>query len=154
MAAVIGGVVGAVLVMAVGSFIPGGPQNEVKDAEFGTIRCRKIQLVDSDGIINGNMFIHEYGVSLGLFNDNAKRSVSIGVHNEYGPSIGLYDDYGDGGENTLLLGSNKYGGNIMLFGKGNNDLSLPPRAIIKVNEYGNGAVSIWDKNGDRLATLK
>ena len=33
--AVVGGVVGAVLVMVAGSFSPLGAQNELKDAEFG-----------------------------------------------------------------------------------------------------------------------
>ena len=36
------------------------------------------------------------------------------------------------------------------FGKG----SSTTRATISGNEYGNGAVGTWDKNGYRLATLK
>ena len=43
-AAIIGGVVGAVLVMAAGSFAPLGAQNDVKDAEFGTITCDEVRV--------------------------------------------------------------------------------------------------------------
>ena len=45
--AVISGVVGAVLAMAGGAVLPLGAQNEVRDAEFGTITCRKIYVGDS-----------------------------------------------------------------------------------------------------------
>lgn len=46
--AVIGGVVGAVLVMASGSFSPLGAQSESK-GNFDEITCRKIRVVASDG---------------------------------------------------------------------------------------------------------
>lgn len=42
------------------------------------------------------------------------------------------------------------GGVAGVFGKGNDQ----SRVVIGVNEYGNGAVSTWDKNGYCLATLK
>lgn len=47
--AVIGGIVGAVLVMAAGSIAPLGAQNEVKDAEFGKIICRSILVRNEPG---------------------------------------------------------------------------------------------------------
>lgn len=37
-----------------------------------------------------------------------------------------------------------------MFGKGHET----SRVAIEINEYGNGTVSTWDKNGYRLATLK
>ena len=46
--AVIGGIVGAVLTIAAGSFSPLEAQNEVGDAEFDTITCRLMKLVDPD----------------------------------------------------------------------------------------------------------
>ena len=45
---------------------------------------------------------------------------------------------------------NEEGGAVHVFGKG-NDTS---RAAMSVNEYVNGAVSKWDKNQYRLATLE
>ena len=44
----------------------------------------------------------------------------------------------------------KMAGLFNVYGKGNTD----SRAVMGVNEYGNGVVSTWDKNGDRLANLK
>ena len=40
--AIIGGVVGAILAMAAGSFSPLGAQNDVKNAEFRTITCLRL----------------------------------------------------------------------------------------------------------------
>lgn len=51
---------------------------------------------------------------------------------------------GEGGH--AELGVNQYGGRVGVFGKGSSDTT---RAVIGVNEYGNGAVSTWDKNGYR-----
>ena len=48
--AVIGGIVGAVLVMATGSFSPLGAQNEVREVYFDEIRCRRINVVDGEGV--------------------------------------------------------------------------------------------------------
>ena len=63
--AVIGGVVGAVLVMAAGSFSPVGAHNGVRDVEFGEITCRRIRVVDSDGkntVVIGDMgYVTVYG---------------------------------------------------------------------------------------------
>ena len=59
--AVIGGVVGAVLVMAAGWLSPLGAQNEARDAEFDTITCRKIWGVDSNGATWILLVAHEDG---------------------------------------------------------------------------------------------
>ena len=47
-------------------------------------------------------------------------------------------------------GVNQHGGFVNVSGKGDNF----SRVMIGVNEYGNGAVSTWDKNGYRRANLK
>ena len=49
--AVIGGVVGAVLVMAAGSFSPLRAQNE-PDANFGKITCEELEVVSVIGRVN------------------------------------------------------------------------------------------------------
>ena len=46
--AVIGGIVGAVLVMATGSFSPLGAHNEAVDLDLGYITCRGLTVVDSE----------------------------------------------------------------------------------------------------------
>ena len=48
--AVIGGVAGAVLVMALGSFAPLVAQTEARDAAFGTITCREIRGINEWGV--------------------------------------------------------------------------------------------------------
>ena len=57
--AVIGGVVGAVLVMAAGSFSPLGAQNEMKDVEFGTITCRMLRVMYNGQRDNGHLLVTE-----------------------------------------------------------------------------------------------
>ena len=55
--AVIGGVVGGVLVMAAGWLSPLGAQNEVRDAKYDSITCRRIWLEGLNGEIYGGMYI-------------------------------------------------------------------------------------------------
>ena len=49
----------------------------------------------------------------------------------------------------VKMGINENGGHVSVLGKGTDEA----RAVMAVNEYGNGAVSTWDKNGYRLALL-
>lgn len=124
-AAVIGGVIGAVLVMAAGSIAPLGAQNDVKDVEFESITCRRIWVVDEDADL-------AVSINNGLI---GKRGITVhGKDNNVGVEMHV----------------SEYGGQFGVFGKGN----VTPRVAIGVNEYGHGAVSTRDKNGYRLATLK
>ena len=61
----------------------------------------------------------------------------------------LYDKDKDGGR-TAQMSIDEYGGHVSVHGRGNSY----SRAQMGGNEYGNGAVSTWDKNRYRLATLK
>lgn len=49
-----------------------------------------------------------------------------------------------------FMSFNEHGGRVGVVGKGDSK----GQAVMAVNEYGNGGVSTWDKNGYRLATLK
>ena len=51
---------------------------------------------------------------------------------------------------SAIIKVGEYGGRFLVYGKGSDEL----RAAMAVNEYGNGAVSAWDKNGYRIASLK
>ena len=124
-AAVIGGVVGAVLVAAAGSFAPLGAQSQ-SDGNFGAITCTSLQVKRADGA----------------------RGVLINA-DEDGGGIYIYG-YGEDIIPVVGIGIDKYGGFVGVYGRGNNH----SRAVMSVNEYGNGAVSTWDKNRYRLATLK
>ena len=199
--AVIGGVVGAVLVMAAGSFSPLGAQNDVAAAEFGTITCRRlvvrydgfpyateinpisVTVSDEDG---RSATLRAHGVSVRGENGKGKaamtvmgehvavslsgedgegsvymtvgdRSGVVTVGGEEGEVFMTVNDHGGivtvggkDGEGSALMALDENGGYVGVFGKGSDTT----RAIMAVNEYGNGAVSTWDKNGYRLATLK
>ena len=87
--AVIGGVVGAVLVMAAGSFAPLGAQNEVADAEFGTITCRELVVGDSTAAVL-------------IFGDERGEHVSVAGK--------------DGSPEAIMTGG-EHGGRFAVFGK-------------------------------------
>ena len=179
-AAVIGGVVGAVLVMAAGSLAPLGAQNEVADAEFGTITCSKL-VVRYDGSsyateinplyvkvsVDGeeSAKLGSYGMSVVGKEGKGKAYVMVnnggGVVSVYGNGregvrMAINEDggavrvFGKDGGGSAGMAIDEDGGAVRVFGKGDQ----PARAAIEINEYGNGAVSTWDKNGYRLATLK
>ena len=63
---------------------------------------------------------------------------------------GLVTVRGKDGERSAQMAINENGGAVSVHGRGNTD----SRAVMGVNEYGNGAVNTWDKNGYRLETLK
>ncbi len=48
------------------------------------------------------------------------------------------------------FGINEHGGFVGVFGIGDTQ----SRALMGVNEYGDGAISTWWKNGERRANLK
>ncbi|MDE0297733.1 MAG: hypothetical protein OXN17_03815 [Candidatus Poribacteria bacterium] len=69
--------------------------------------------------------------------------------NEYGGRVnvtGMKTDYAEH-RRSASLAINEHGGYAVVFGRGNDEI----RAAMGVNEYGNGAVSTWDKNGYRLS---
>ena len=77
-----------------------------------------------------------------------KSRVTIGV-NERG---GRVEMNGKNLESGASIGVYEHGGSVAVFGKGGDRTEA--RAVMAVNEYGNGGVSTWDKNDYRLATLK
>ena len=178
--AVIGGVVGAVLVMAVGLFSPLGAQNEVADAEFGTITCSKL-VVRYDGSrlateidpsfvkVQANersVRLNAFGVR--VLGEDGKGSAYVTVDEDggvvrvegkedrmgsakmaVGKNGGFVGVGGNAGGGAEMI-TDEHGGHVSVYGKGSGEA----RAAMGVTEYGNGAVSTWDKNGYRLATLK
>lgn len=78
--AVIGGCVGAVLVMAAGWIAPLGAQDEVKDAEFGKTTCRGLDVVDEHGETMASMRIGEHGGKFWVFGKDEKDSKMTGFN--------------------------------------------------------------------------
>ena len=90
--AVIGGVVGGVLVMAAGSFTPLGAQNEVREVYFDEIRCRQIVVDYPNGMPAILLSAVEDGGALvimgnnggGVFIESNKTSGSVTVRGKDG----------------------------------------------------------------------
>ena len=156
-AALIGGVIGAVLVMAAGSIAPLGAQNEVKDVEFGKITCTELTVVFPNGEPAATILPAGHGgliwvASKGKKDKPVRSAVNIGV-DENGGIVYVFSNMkseGAGGAGGVGVTIGEYGGNVAVFGRGD----AYTRASMGVNEYGNGAVSTWDKNRYRLATLE
>ena len=121
---VVGAAIGAVLLLIGMAVSPLGAQNDLKDAEFGTITCRKIMVVGWD--------------------DKAYAVMSAGKDG------GLVSVYGKDGDPRAGMIANEEGGSVDVFGKGNNKL----RASVGVVANGNGVVVVCDKNGIHLGSVK
>ena len=149
--AVIGGVIGAVLTMATGSFSPLGAQNVVKDVEFGTITCRKLRVIEAgvDTIICKKIWVVD--------SDN-KLAVGIGT-NEHGGTIAvgkpgkgsaemIIDEHGavvavrgKDGKSGAAMSLTELGGTVFVYGK--DELS---HAGMGIDVHG-GNVSVSGKFG-------
>ena len=171
-AAAVGGCVGALMTMALGLVLPLGAQSGT-DGHFDEITCTDLKVMSPDGTRGVSLFARNGG---GIFIYGKEEDVQhpfipvvrIGA-DEDGGRVDVYDKDGkrcaymgadedgglvsvnakDGGE-RVQMSVNEDGGYVSVYGRG-NDYS---RAKMGVNEYGNGAVSTWDKNRYRLATLK
>ncbi len=159
--AVIGGVVGAILVMAAGLIAPLGAQNEVKDAEFGKITCRRLEVSDP---VSG-----ETKITLGFDGDysyiavKGKQSPGLftqtaGVFISASEDIGKVRVYSPKGDVELVISDYQSGGVVRI----HPEIKFPPvqgespfpRVKIGLDDNGDGTVSTWDKNGNRSSTLK
>ena len=127
--AVIGGVVGAVLVMAAGSFTPLGAQSQ--SDSFGEITCTGLKVVDSDGRMRIGLSATSSRGSVVVFGKEGFAHVGV---DKYG---GLVTVRGKDGERSAQMAINENGGAVSVHGRGNTD----SRAVMGVNEYGNGAVN-------------
>ena len=160
--AVIGGVVGAVLTLAVCSVMPIGAQNG--DATFDRIYCTDLFVRDTENVVKIALSAgHPSGGFVYLKDDSDRNktvlrggrvSIYDGEHelvdirpSEHGGVVSVRDK---NSEQMAVLSINKHGGQVGVFGKGSNE----SRVQMGVTEYGYGAVSTWDKNGYRVATLK
>ena len=122
---------------------------------FDKITCREIEVIDKDGettilVQDGAVSVHgknggivfisateHGGIVLVRGNDGGIASMSATEHG------GVVDVSGNDSGSTKM-GTDEHGGRVDVFNnQGKN------RAVMGVNEYGNGVVSTWDKNGYR-----
>ena len=153
--AVIGGVVGAVLTLAAGSFSPIGAQNEVGNAEFDTITCRALKVESPKGAAFGYAEIapNEHGYvditcnSLTCESDLVVDNM-MGRTELFGGYVNIFHHY-DGVAEGLLPGAF-----ILLQNKGQeSSVSVGVRdGLVVKNKDGKDAVIIRNtKNGGIVA---
>ncbi len=205
MYAVIGGIVGAVVTLAVCSFALLGTQSG-ENGIFDVVTCRELKVVDSEGkgvniqsrhssgymVVDGRdggkvmisgispgssgPFIHVFGKenagSAGISLDENGGRVEIfgkgksglqaemGITNDGNGEVSMW-----GRSGFAAMGVGKYGGKAefygptptLFFARMGDDWRLRATsscAAIGINEHGNGGVTTWGKNGNRLAELK
>ncbi len=134
-AAIIGGVVGAVLVMAAGSFAPLGAQNDVKDAEFGTITCDEVRVRGADGYASVVINSEEHGGSVVVYGE---KGVAIMTIDKTGGRINVAGHKGDA---RMSIGG--HGGFVAVNDK---NPSIDRGALMGVDKN-NGFVMLNGKNG-------
>lgn len=140
--AVIGGIVGAVLSMAVCSFLPLGAQSQ-SNGKFREITCTELKVVDAAGKTKVSLDTFGFDGRVEVFGKTG--SVAL-ITNEDGGRVGVYGRAGD-----VILANDGDGGQVWVSG---GKVMSGLRAVMGVDDYGNGAVAIWDKNGNPLAVLK
>ena len=107
--------------------------------KFGEIECTKLRVVDANGKRRVIISSGVDGGSVFTYGKDGKPAVALGV-SEHG---GLVSTIGKDGKPAVALGNYEHGGFVKVKGKGEGE------AVMAINEYGNGAVSTWDKNGYR-----
>lgn len=133
------GVVGAVLTMVVGSFAPLGAQNDVSDAEFRTITCRRMNVVDSEGAIAVEIVADEIDGGMVVVRDkDSIFPLAVMGAGEYGGEVTVGGKDGP----KVAISSGEQGGAVFVYGKG----SVSPLAAMGVYEH-IGVVSVGDTVG-------
>lgn len=118
------------------AMIPGQRVAQLSAGEDGT---GSVSVIGKDykGLAILKVIEHK-GIVVAYGNDG-KAKVGLGV-DEHGGRVNVYG--ADGNLRSALI-AGEHGGRVSVYGKGEGS------AIMGINEYGNGAVSTWDKNGYR-----
>ena len=138
--AVIGGIVGAVLVMATGLFSPLGAQNEVEDLNAGKIFCTGLAVLNEKGELCVWLSTADDGGRVGVYDKNGKTGVAMGA-GEGGGAITVGDK---DGKMDVAISVGEHGGRVDVFGKDGE--AGGAMALMSVGEHG-GAVNVFGKDG-------
>ena len=134
--AVIGGVVGAALVMAAGSFSPLRAQNE-PDANFGKITCEELEVVSVIGRVNiSNAMIL---VKNDLPGDVLRGTILEGTPGTTLITGGRVDVTGEDDMAQVQICTDERGGLISVHGKRGSEVQV----MIDVKDHGAGVLPRW-----------
>ena len=135
----------------------GGRLYMFSNEDVGDAHVSAMILTSEDG--TGSVSVHQKngaGTSISAIENGGYMSIYGAKHKKLLASIGVTDD----GESGLIsvnryehgkdigsaqLSANKNGGRLSIYGKTDHS----SRVVVGINEYGNGVVSTWDKNGYR-----
>ena len=135
--AVIGGVVGAALVMAAGSFSPLGAQNE-SDANFGKITCEELEVVSVIGRVNiSNAMIL---VKNDLPGDVLRGTILEGTPGTTLITGGRVDVTGEDDMAQVQICTDERGGLISVHGKRGSEAQV----MIDVKDHGGRVAALGD----------
>ena len=164
--AVIGGVVGAVLTMAVCSVLPLGAQSQ-SDGVFGEITCTGLKVVNAEGITRVELFDNEDGGGIWIVGEDLWEArlnsgeLSVGNRREWttlhreglwvlgkdGGSVQLVNTAQGGRvsvDDNVVIDATEHGGRVTVFGKGSDE----SRAVMKSGEHG-GSVIVFGKGDSK-----
>ncbi len=125
---IVGGVIGSLLTASLVS-----PVTAQRD-KFDTIQCSRLEVVDETGMPR-----------VALMTDEGSGFVGIGSKDKGFLTMASHFITFGGKESkpVIRLSIDERGGHVSVYGKGKG------QAAMGINEYGNGVVSTWDKNGNR-----
>ena len=139
-ASVIGGIIGAVLTMAAGSFSPLGAQNEVRDAEFREITCTGLRVEGADGA--RAVTLGAVGNGGGVFVSGKEGELGVGMTvNEDGGYVRVYDKNLESG---VSMSVDEHGGYVRVESK---DVEIIEGVRLSVDERG-GRVDVYGRDGE------
>ena len=117
-----------------------GHQEIILGGSFGGIECMSLAVVDAKGTPE---ILLAGGVVGGGVVRVADKGGKVKVRLSIGENGGVVSVLGKDGRPAAELGATEHGGRVRVSGKSEG------QAVMAINEYGNGAVSTWDKNGYR-----
>ena len=133
--AVIGGVVGAILTMVVGSFSPLGAQSQ-SDVSFGKITCKELAVENPDGAVW--IFPRPEDGGVDVYGKDGKIMASISVIGN-GGFVGVYGKDGSTAANMFI---GEHGGQVAVYGGDRKSA-----AVMVISEVDGGMVGVSDNNG-------
>ena len=98
-----------------------------------------VNVSDKDGTTVAGLLVLKHGGAVSVSDKDGKPTALLGV-DENG---GLVRVWSKDEVLSSILGVNEHGGIVGVYGKGEG------AAAMGINEYGNGVISTWDKNGYR-----
>ena len=173
--AVVGGMLGAILTMVVGSFSPLGAQSQ-SDVSFGKITCKELVVENPDGMDAVWIFPGTRGGVVAVYGKDGKTMVELSVNEKGGqvtvfPSppytarskdklVGAYAsiDVAEHGGRVRVIGKdekslaimniNEDGGEVRVVGK---DIKL--QALMKIIDHGHALVAVYGGDGKSSALM-